>query len=187
MVQQLRLILIQLGLSFCLLFFASVVYYFMVFQPSGELIGFYPFNFGIKSLLWSLAGFFIALLIVWCFLTFLPRQKLYDKNVLEFSQSISLWFSLPFFFLNALAEEMLFRGALQYQLGILIATLVFTLVHFSYYKKPFMLLQVFAQGLLLAFLYEMSKSLWICVFCHTGINWLLIYLIKKKYIAYGEN
>ncbi len=184
--QQCRLILIQLGLSFCLLFFAGAVYYFMVFQPSGEFVGFYPFDFGIRSLSWLLVGFLIALLIVWCFLTFLPRQKLYDENVLAFSQSISLWFALPFFFLNALSEEMLFRGALQYQWGIFIATIAFTLVHFSYYKKPFMLLQVFAQGLLLAFLYEMSESLWVCILCHTGVNWLLIYLIKKKYIRYKD-
>ncbi|WP_334086770.1 type II CAAX endopeptidase family protein, partial [Helicobacter typhlonius] len=184
-VSEYKSIAIQAGLSLCLLVFACAVYYFAIFRLNGELVGLYPFILSLQSLLWLCFGFVMASVIMWIFLQF-PCHKIYDENVFIFAKSANMYFMVPFFLINALAEELIFRGVLQYHFGLILATILFTLVHFSYYKKPLMLLEVCAQGLLLGFLYEMSESLWVCTLCHGGFNYFLLLLIKKDYVRYDD-
>ena len=73
-----------------------------------------------------------------------------------------------------LAEEIFFRGFLHaglrsrwgVPLGALLSSLIFGLVHFA----PGVFLGIFLMGLVLAYLYERSGSLWPCILLHGAIN-----------------
>ena len=72
---------------------------------------------------------------------------------------------------SGVAEEALFRGALQPQLGLLLASLVFGLAHFAPRRElwPWTLFS-FAAGLMLGALYEWTGNLVAPVVAHVGIN-----------------
>lgn len=71
----------------------------------------------------------------------------------------------------AIVEEMLFRGGLQQMLkkinakpvaAIVVTALLFSLIHFSFYG----FLSRLFLGLLLGFVFEWSRNLWLCIFFH---------------------
>lgn len=92
-------------------------------------------------------------------------------------------------FLPALCEETLFRGGLQNfltrstrkpWLSIIIVSLIFSAVHFSYYG----FLSRFFLGLVLGMIYQYSGRLWLSIIAHFINNALAITLL---YIAKAYN
>lgn len=73
----------------------------------------------------------------------------------------------------ALAEEMLFRGALQHWLGIIGSSLLFTLIHFRYLKQWILLLSVFGISCLFGGLTEWTGSLIPAVVAHFTVDVIL--------------
>ncbi len=88
----------------------------------------------------------------------------------------------------AFFEELLFRGALQQLmvnwtknawLGIIITSLLFSIVHFSYYG----FLSRTALGIILGFLFYYSKSLWLPIIAHfinNGFAVTMMYVMKQQ-------
>lgn len=88
----------------------------------------------------------------------------------------------------AIFEELLFRGALQplmvkwtriAWLGILITSLVFSAVHFSYYG----FLSRVALGLILGYMYHYSNSMWLPMIAHfinNGFAVTMMYYMKQQ-------
>jgi len=84
-------------------------------------------------------------------------------------------------FLPALCEEVLFRGGLQNYLtratrkpwiSIIIVSILFSLLHFSYYG----FLSRMFLGIVLGFIFEYSGRLWLCVIAHFLNNALVVVL-----------
>jgi len=71
------------------------------------------------------------------------------------------------------SEETLFRGALQPKLGIVLPTLLFTLLHSQYLISPATAL-VLALGLALALIRRWTGSTLICVLTHFLYNFLMV-------------
>lgn len=135
-------------------------------------------------LLAFLAGSVLLLGLQLLFHRYVSKDRLTEEiNILLINT-----FSLPeltgIFFFGALTEETLFRGILQPVLGILTASLLFTLIHFRYLKKIFLILEVFLMGLILGLTYFLTGTVWIPVFCHFTVNILTAFLIKKGYLQY---
>ncbi len=78
----------------------------------------------------------------------------------------------------ALAEELLFRGAIQYWLGIVGSSLLFTLIHFRYLKKWLLVLMVFGISLVFGWMTDFSGSLVPAMCAHFVIDFLMGLLIR---------
>ncbi len=77
----------------------------------------------------------------------------------------------------AFAEELLFRGALQPDLGVWATALLFGLLHA--YGKLYIVVAVLA-GIVLGFLYQLSGSLPAAIAAHAVYNLTIMLLIKTK-------
>jgi membrane protease YdiL (CAAX protease family) len=73
-------------------------------------------------------------------------------------------------------EEWFFRGFLQPRMGILLATLLFTLAHFSY-GQPFMLIGITLLSLIYGLLVRWRQNIWPAIAAHVlfdGVQLLVI-------------
>lgn len=88
----------------------------------------------------------------------------------------------------AIFEELIFRGALQQLMvkwtrsawiGIIITSLIFSAIHFSYYG----FLSRVALGIVLGFMFHYSKSLWLPILAHllnNGFAVTMMYVLNKQ-------
>jgi membrane protease YdiL (CAAX protease family) len=82
---------------------------------------------------------------------------------------------------SGIAEEAFFRGALQPQIGLLAASLVFGAAHFVPRREllPWTLFAVVA-GFLLGWLYDATGSLLAPIVAHAGINGINLRLLTRR-------
>ena len=85
---------------------------------------------------------------------------------------------------SGFAEEALFRGALQPEVGLVIASLLFAAAHFAP-RRDLRVWTVFAfgAGLLLGALYDATGNLVAPVVAHAGINAVNLRLLSRRYGA----
>ena len=76
------------------------------------------------------------------------------------------------------AEEFLFRATLMNLFGLVISTLLFTAAHFAYWRKPLMIVYVFAMGLVMGLLFSYTGSLLLCAIAHAAYNLAISLLMK---------
>lgn len=101
-----------------------------------------------------------------------PQAEMFGNIGLSWASIIFL----PLFggILIAFAEELFFRGFLYRAIrdrwgvlpGLIASSLIFAVAHFI----PLLILPLFMMGLLLAWLYERSRSLWVSIAVHAGNN-----------------
>jgi membrane protease YdiL (CAAX protease family) len=127
-------------------------------------------------------------------------DKVYNEAIAAMS-SLHTWpqFIVAVFiiaFLPALFEELIFRGVLQNLLvrwwkkpllAIIITSLLFSLIHASYY----LFISRFVLGFILGLLFYQSKNIWVNTFAHFMNNLLavaqLFYLNKTKNLPVNVN
>jgi uncharacterized protein len=80
----------------------------------------------------------------------------------------------------AFSEEMLFRGMIQTKFGLIIASLVFALIHFRYLFNWFLFLNIILLSFLIGFIYVFTNNLAVTIVMHFIIDFLLGIFIKKK-------
>ncbi len=80
--------------------------------------------------------------------------------------------------LVSVAEEMLFRGAVQHWLGVWGTSLLFTLIHFRYLHRWVMVSLVFIISVALGWLVEWSGTLTPAVVAHFVIDFVMGILIR---------
>lgn len=83
---------------------------------------------------------------------------------------------------SGFAEEMVFRGALQPEVGLVWASLLFGLAHLVP-RWPLVLWTAFAVavGLVLGLAYEWTGSLWVPIVAHVVVNGLNLPLLSRQY------
>jgi uncharacterized protein len=80
----------------------------------------------------------------------------------------------------AFSEEMLFRGMIQTKFGLIIASIVFALIHYRYLFNWFLLLNIILLSFLIGFIYVFTNNLAVTIVMHFVIDFLLGIFIKKK-------
>ncbi|MBC8412383.1 CPBP family intramembrane metalloprotease [bacterium] len=80
--------------------------------------------------------------------------------------------------LAGLGEELLFRGILQYKLGLIIASIAFGLVHFI---SPAYILIAALIGVYIGLIYEYSQNLMTPVVMHFIYDFAALICLKHKY------
>ncbi|BBP90393.1 hypothetical protein BsIDN1_40110 [Bacillus safensis] len=89
-----------------------------------------------------------------------------------------VWLTL----LIAFSEEILFRGIVQQQFGLEIASIVFALLHFRYLSKKYSCLSLWFQLVFfLGLLYEWTGNLFVPVMTHFVIDLVFACQIRLKY------
>ncbi|MED1959627.1 CPBP family intramembrane metalloprotease [Brevibacillus formosus] len=76
-------------------------------------------------------------------------------------------------------EEWLFRGVIQSLTGNFWSSLIFTLIHIRYLKKPLMIISVFGTSLILGLLFSHYQSLWPSIVAHILIDVMLAFYLQK--------
>ncbi|HBQ20558.1 MAG: hypothetical protein A2Z91_07225 [Deltaproteobacteria bacterium GWA2_38_16] len=93
---------------------------------------------------------------------------------------LSLIFGISLF--SSIGEELLFRGAIQNQFGLVAASILFGLVHFPMTKLmiPWTVMAMF-MGFVLGGLYIYSGNLLAPIMLHFLINFLNLWALDQKY------
>jgi uncharacterized protein len=174
-----RSLLLNLYASQLLVLALAVTFLFLQGRLSPDLFIERKFSFWFSGLLlgWIVVGIEVFLARV------LPAEWLDDGgiNAQLFRRRSVLhiaWIAL----LVSVAEEMLFRGAIQYWLGIWGTSLLFTLIHFRYLRQWVMMLLLFAISAALGLVVEWSGTLTPAIVAHFIIDFVMGTLIRLNKI-----
>lgn len=84
--------------------------------------------------------------------------------------------------LIAFSEELLFRGVIQTHAGLWIASAIFAVLHVRYLSKWLLFAMVMVLSFFLGYLYEWTGSLWVTIFAHFLIDFVLAVRIRLDYL-----
>lgn len=132
----------------------------------------------------GLAAFVIAL--DFCLMNWLPEEKYDDGGINERIFSI---LSVPHIFLAAwliaFVEEILFRGVLQENLGLIFASLIFAVLHVRYLRKIVLFAVTVGLSFMLGLLYWYTDNLFVTISAHFIIDFVLGVMIRLKHKKVG--
>lgn len=137
-------------------------------------------------LIGSGAGMGIALtslLLMWLgkFVNFLtPLREIVITQIAPIFAELTWADALLVAAVSGFCEEVLFRGVVQAQFGLLATSLIFGLFHCPSFKHLSYGLWAFAAGLLLGWLFIITGNLWVPVMAHTVSN-----AISLIFLRYG--
>jgi uncharacterized protein len=82
----------------------------------------------------------------------------------------------------AFSEELLFRGIIQTELGLIAASIIFALIHYRYLFNWFLLLNIITLSFVIGLIYQWTENLSVTFVMHFVIDFLLgcIIMVKNK-------
>jgi uncharacterized protein len=81
----------------------------------------------------------------------------------------------------AISEELLFRGVIQTKVGLILASLIFAIIHYRYLFNWFLFTNIVILSLFIGYLYEWSNNLALTIVMHFTIDFLLGIYIKYRH------
>ncbi|MEH7012888.1 type II CAAX endopeptidase family protein [Neobacillus niacini] len=81
----------------------------------------------------------------------------------------------------AFSEELLFRGVIQTKVGLIIASLIFAIIHYRYLFNWFLFSNIVILSFLIGSVYEWSNNLALTMIMHFTIDFLLGLYIKYRH------
>lgn len=150
-------------------------------QPSQTLLQLVQLPADWKPIWWG-AGLAAAVLAAdFLIEKFAPKHWLDDGGINErLFQRRPLWHIFIICLTVAAAEELLFRGAVQHQLGLIWTSVIFAAVHIRYLRQWLMTAAVFGISCGLGWIYIKAGSLWAPVTAHFLIDFILGCVIKYR-------
>lgn len=83
--------------------------------------------------------------------------------------------------LIAVCEELLFRGVIHTEAGLVVASLIFALIHIRYLRKLILLISVLLVSFFLGYMYELTQNLWVTIVAHFLVDAILGIWIRLGY------
>ncbi len=80
----------------------------------------------------------------------------------------------------AFSEELLFRGIIQTKVGLIMASIIFAIIHYRYLFNWFLFINIVLLSFLIGVIYEWTGNLAVTVMMHFVIDFLLGFHIKRK-------
>lgn len=136
-----------------------------------------------SSLAAACATLLLALFISVSLYALFGKSHFYNREMLELTKNFTEKDFVPIYLAAGIGEEALFRGALLEPCGLVVSSLLFTLLHIAYWRKPLMLAYVFLTGLLFGALYLYTKSLFLCIVVHFSFNLVVSILLKRNIVV----
>ncbi|MBB5323447.1 hypothetical protein HNQ34_000524 [Anoxybacillus tepidamans] len=128
-------------------------------------------------------GALVVLALDFLMMRYLPK-KWYDDGGIN--EKIFRTRSIPHLFLLcmliAFSEELLFRGVIQTSFGLLMASAIFAALHVRYLSKWFLFTTVVLLSFFLGYLYDVTENLWVTIFAHFLIDFVLAVHIRLTYL-----
>nr|WP_290909501.1 CPBP family intramembrane glutamic endopeptidase [Anoxybacillus sp.] len=176
-----REILFHLYMTQVLLLVASIfIAVFLLDWPTVRQMWRFDFQ---EVVLYGGGGALVVLALDFLMMRYLPESWYDDGGINEkIFQTRSFPHLIWLCSLIAFSEEWLFRGVLQTDLGLFLTSLFFALLHVRYVTKPVLFLMVVLISFFLGYLYEMTGSLWVTIFAHFLIDFVLAVHIRLDYL-----
>ncbi|MFC4078121.1 CPBP family intramembrane glutamic endopeptidase [Salinithrix halophila] len=170
-----RVLLVNLYLTQLIVILAAVALLWCQGRLRWELFGF-------REGLWWGLGACIGLGIAginWLLGRYVPKEWMDDGGINRLLfQDLSIPHIAFVALLVAVGEELLFRGALQHWLGVIGTSFLFSLIHFRYVKRWFLMSLILFVSVLLGWLTEISGSLAPVISAHFMLDFVLGTLIR---------
>ena len=140
------------------------------------------FNVNIREIfLYGLIPGLIIVMIDLILMYSLPARYFDDGGINEkVFQNRSIGDIFMIALIVAVSEELLFRGVIQTTFGYIIASIIFSLVHFRYLKKPALLISVLFISFYIGYLFELTGNLFVTITTHFIVDFLLGLIIRFK-------
>jgi membrane protease YdiL (CAAX protease family) len=174
-------VLVHLYITQLLLLFLSFIIglFFFDWESFGQL---WQFSFH-DVIVYGAGSALIVLIVDFALMHYLPEDWYDDGGV---NEKIFQTRSIPHIFflclLIAFSEEILFRGVIQTNFGLVFASIIFALLHVRYLSKIFLFIVVVLLSFFLGYVYELTHSLWVTIFSHFLIDFVLAVKIRFDYL-----
>ncbi len=83
-------------------------------------------------------------------------------------------------FFVAISEELLFRGVIQTKAGLILASIIFAIIHYRYLFNWFLFSNIVILSFFIGFVYEWTNNLAVTIVMHFTIDFLLGLYIKFR-------
>lgn len=80
----------------------------------------------------------------------------------------------------AISEEILFRGIIQTNTGLLLSSLIFAVVHYRYLFNWFLFTNIILLSFLIGYIYMVTNNLLVTIVMHFLIDFILGLIIKSR-------
>jgi len=175
----------QLYLSQALIFLIAVILGLFIFDSWSEFTSLFIFDD------WSILsiGFLAGIVIVQIdilFMRYLPKQYFDDGGVnlrIFRNQSIGSIFVIAL--TVAIVEEILFRGVIQSQFGLIISSVIFAIVHYRYLFNPFLFANVVVISFVFGLIFYYTENLLVTIVMHFIVDFLLGIIYRNKFNKKG--
>lgn len=88
--------------------------------------------------------------------------------------------------LVAFSEELLFRGIIQTKVGLILASIIFAIIHYRYLFNWFLFLNIILLSFVIGMIYEWTDNLAVTIVMHFVIDFLLGIYIKLRGIKTAD-
>ena len=144
-------------------------------------------HLALRLLLISLMGAAVLLIFNYLFEEQFPSFKAFRHILMQMIGAASIPTSLYLATVSALGEELLFRGAIQPELGLIGTALLFGLLHLG----PQGLVSVWTlwailSGLMFGWMFDSTQSLLPVVLCHIIVNTVSMLRLRVQYRRFLE-
>ncbi|MDQ0197463.1 CPBP family intramembrane glutamic endopeptidase [Neobacillus ginsengisoli] len=86
----------------------------------------------------------------------------------------------------ALSEELLFRGIIQTKVGLILASIIFAIIHYRYLFNWFLFLNIVLLSFFIGIIYQWTNNLAVTIIMHFIIDFLLGIYIKYRRRINGD-
>lgn len=165
-----------------LLLVVSIILGFFLFNDMDSF--FMLWTLDLKQILIYGGGSAILVIIIdFLIMRWVPKHVYDDGGINELVFRNRNYFHIFFLcIIIAFAEELLFRGIIQTHFGIVIASVIFALLHVRYLYKWVLFTAVVLLSFLLGYLYLMTNNLLVTFFAHFLIDFVFALKIRKDYL-----
>ena len=113
---------------------------------------------------------------------FFPSYRMLFEIMAQLMGRLSLWASLFLAVIAAVAEEIMFRAAIQPSAGLVLTAGLFALLHIGPANRlGAWALIAFLSGLIFAWTFEVTGSIWPSMIGHTAVNVWSMFRFKAAY------
>ena len=165
-----------------LLLVVSIILGFFLFNDMDSF--FMLWTLDLKQILIYGGGSAILVIIIdFLIMRWVPKHVYDDGGINELVFRNRNYFHIFFLcIIIAFAEELLFRGIIQTHFGIVIASVIFALLHVRYLYKWVLFTAVVLLSFLLGYLYLITNNLLVTFFAHFLIDFVFALKIRKDYL-----
>ncbi|MGN8647097.1 lysostaphin resistance A-like protein [Gracilibacillus sp. HCP3S3_G5_1] len=176
----------QVWISQSILAVITVILAFFLFEDWHTISSLFYFNWFDWVIFGVISPFIIVFLDLLLMKVF-PEKWLDDGGINQkiFQEGSYIEIILLCFFIASI-EEWLFRGVIQTNFGIVVASLLFAIVHIRYLSKVVLFVSIIALSFWIGLIYHWTSSIIVVITLHFLVDVILALLIRSRRFLYAR-